>query len=295
MKTKGLNSRAAGALLGAMILFLAACGSSSKSSNGSDTSTSGVAKRPNVTFDAADYSFSGPSTVPAGYVDITLHNGGKEDHQAAIAKVDATTTIAEVQALVAGNDPLKNPDITFVGGPNNASAGQTVTATVHLTPGRYAMMCFIPAADGKAHAVHGMVKFFTVTDQQNTAPEPQASATATLNDFNFALPTPFPGTGTLKVVNGGSEVHEMIMSKLLPGKTLADARTFYVGGAQGKNPGPPPFTAVGGVVGVGPGQANWIDLHLTPGTYVFFCFFPDPKKGGLPHALEGMLTQATVS
>src|SRR5262249_1682650 len=158
-------------------------------------------------------------------------------------------------------NPLQIPGVTFVGGPNNASAGQTVTATVHLVPGRYAMMCFIPAPDGKAHALHGMVKLFTVTDQQNTAPEPQATATATLNDFNFALPTPFPGSGVLKVVNGGAQVHEMIISKLQTGKTLDDARAFYLAGALGKNPGPPPFTATGGVVGVGPGQANWIDLH----------------------------------
>src|SRR5919204_828519 len=95
MKASTRNSRAAATLLVVLTLVLAACGSSSKSSSG-DATTTTSATRPNVTFQAAEYGFGGPSTVPAGYVDITLHNTGKQDHQAAIAKVGASTTIAQV-------------------------------------------------------------------------------------------------------------------------------------------------------------------------------------------------------
>ena len=34
---------------------------------------------------------------------------------------------------------------------------------------------------------------------------------------------------------------------------------------------------------------------LTPGKYVMLCFFPDPAKNGLPHALEGMIKEITIS
>jgi hypothetical protein len=47
--------------------------------------------------------------------------------------------------------------------------------------------------------------------------------------------------------------------------------------------------------GLSPGQTNWLDLDVQPGNYIFVCFFPDLTKGGLPHALEGMVTVATVT
>ena len=37
-------------------------------------------------------------------------------------------------------------------------------------------------------------------------------------------------------------------------------------------------------------------MALTPGKYVLLCFFPDTSnKGGLPHALEGMIKEITIS
>ena len=45
----------------------------------------------------------------------------------------------------------------FVGGPNDAAPGKSTTVTVKLGPGLYAVMCFIPGADGKPHAAHGMI------------------------------------------------------------------------------------------------------------------------------------------
>jgi uncharacterized cupredoxin-like copper-binding protein len=41
--------------------------------------------------------------------------------------------------------------------------GRTGTFTTTLTPGRYAIVCFVPdAKDGKPHEMHGMVREFTV-------------------------------------------------------------------------------------------------------------------------------------
>jgi len=60
-------------------------------------------------------------------------------------------------------------------------------------------------------------------------------------------------------------------------------------------PGPPPATAAGGIVGLGPKQTMYQTMTLAPGHYVLACFFPDPTKGNIPHALEGMLKEITVS
>ena len=40
---------------------------------------------------------------------------------------------------------------------NDAAPGKSTTATVKLDPGLYAVTCFIPGADGKPHAAHGMI------------------------------------------------------------------------------------------------------------------------------------------
>jgi len=38
-----------------------------------------------------------------------------------------------------------------------------------------------------------------------------------------------------------------------------------------------------------PGRSMTVDYDLPAGQYVVMCFFPDPKMGGMPHALMGML------
>src|SRR5215472_6976217 len=79
-----------------VLLSLAACGSSSKSDTaGSGSSTTTPAKtRPHVTIDAFDYGFKLPAQMPAGWVDVTLHDSGKASHQIAFAKLGSTTLAA---------------------------------------------------------------------------------------------------------------------------------------------------------------------------------------------------------
>ena len=36
-------------------------------------------------------------------------------------------------------------------------------------------------------------------------------------------------------------------------------------------------------------------MALTPGNYVLICFFPDPTKDDLPHTLEGMVKEITIT
>jgi hypothetical protein len=84
----------------------------------------------------------------------------------------------------------------------------------------------------------------------------------------------------------------MVLLKLNPRKTLADAKRFLlVPPGTPPPPGPPPFSPVpgtGGITGLSPQQHAWLDMNLTPLSDVLFCFFPDPKKGNITHALEGM-------
>src|SRR5262249_31091335 len=156
--------------------------------------------------------------------------------------------------------------------------GSAGTVTVHLEPGRYAMFCYVPAPDGVSHAQHGMVKLFDVVDRGNTAPAPRPVATAVLENFDFNLPRPFPAHGDLKVVNRGTQAHERAMYKLAPGKTLDALKNYTLDALPGGAPtpaGPPPYADAAGVVGLSPGNVDYMPLDLSPGTYAFLCYFPD--------------------
>jgi uncharacterized cupredoxin-like copper-binding protein len=281
-------------------LVLAACGSSSKSS-GSDvtTTTAGIAKaRPKVTITARDFSFSAPAEIPAGYVDLTLDNQGKEDHQAQLVKL-GSATFDQFKAYAVKTDLSKVKTGTiFVGGPNNVAPGASVTATVKLEPGEYGIVCFIPSPkDGKAHVAKGMIGQLKVAETAASVDRaPVATSTIILGDFSFTVPKGFTGKGTIDVSNQGNQVHEAVLYKLAAGKTVKDATKFLLV-APGSPPpaGPPPFTPIGGTVGLSPQQHAWLALDLAPGNYLLMCFLPDPVKGGLPHAVEGMVRGFTIS
>jgi plastocyanin len=281
--------------IGAMLI--AGCGSSSKKSSGSSgaTTTTTAAARPKVTIEASEYAFVVPKSIPSGWVDVTLHNNGKEGHQIAFTKLGSMSFAAYKTAAGATNVKAFLDTSVFVGGPNNVDPGQSVTATVHLEPGEYGVACFIPAADGKPHAAHGMVADVTVaatSESTETAPTADAG-TITTSEFTFGVSSGFTGKGTVAFTNVGTQVHEAIVVKEKPGKTLAEIKNFFL--AQTPPPGPPPFDSAGGVVGIGHKATAYQQMNLTAGKYVLICFFPDPNKGGIPHVLEGMIKEFTVS
>jgi hypothetical protein len=278
-------------------LVLAGCGSSSKTADSPTTTatTPGPTAPAKVTVDAADFTFALPSQIPAGYDNVTIRNHGKEGHQIGFIKL-GSMTFADFKAAATTTDLNKMKGTTFLAGPNGADPGQSATAMVKLDPGDYAVACFIPAnADGKPHAAHGMiapVKVVKTAESYEVAPK--ADSTITLSEFKFGLPAGFTGKGLVDVSNIGKQVHELVIVKLNPGKTLNDAKGFFLTPPGTPPPaGPPPFTAIpdlGGITGLGAGQHAWLNMNLTPGNYVMLCFFPDTSdKAGLPHALKGMI------
>ena len=290
-----------GTIIGAAVamLTLAACGSSSKSSGAADTTTTVAVKtRPHVTIEAKDFAFTLPSQIPAGWVDVTIHDSGKVGHQIAFARL-GSVSFAAFKTAASATDVKALAGVQFVGGPNNVEPGGSVTATIHLEPGTYGVACFIPDdKDGKAHAAHGMVGQVNVAqtaDSVEDAPKADGGSIS-LSEFTFLPDASFTGTGTVAIKNVGTQVHEMIIVKEAPGKTLDEVKKFFLTPPGTPPPaGPPPFTSAGGIVGLGSHQTMYQTMALTPGKYVLLCFFPDPNKGDLPHALEGMLKEITIS
>ena len=89
-------------------------------------------------------------------------------------------------------------------------------------------------------------------DQLQAIPEsvsvdvaPVATSTIVLGDFSFTLPAGFTGKGVVDVSNQGTQVHELNLFKLAPGKTVKDATDFLLTQPGTPPPaGPPPFTEI---------------------------------------------------
>lgn len=244
-----------------------------------------------LTIQTTEFSFRAPDSVPAGWTRVTIRNIGGEDHQAQLARLNPGVTFAQLQAAAAKGDPAALLTlVTPVGGPNAVGPGQSATTIDNLSPGQYALICFVFSSDGIEHDAKGMIKLLTVTPRRgSSAAAPRASSTVSLGDFSFAFLSKFTAKGVVAVRNADLQSHEMAIYRLQRGKTVTDAKAFFATAPGTATSTKPPGTFVGGIAGIAPGATGYVDLNLGAGNYVAVCFFPDTAKNGLPHFLEGMI------
>ncbi|HET9708139.1 MAG TPA: hypothetical protein VFP39_07530 [Gemmatimonadales bacterium] len=247
-----------------------------------------------VAITAMDYSFTAPDTIPAGLVTVKLANAGKEAHQVVFLRIDSGKTLADVATLM--KDPnAKVPGwLAFPLGANGVVPGDSSNATTTLTPGHYALVCFLPSADGTPHVNKGMVRPLEVKASSGpAAAEPTADITITEKDYTWDISAPITaGTHTFRVENAGPQLHEVQIFQIAPGKSAKDLQAWLRGGMKGQ----PPAMPVGGFVGPmpGAGQHGFFTRTLAAGNYVFICFVPDAKDAQ-PHVMHGMMKEVTVS
>ena len=107
-----------------------------------------------------------------------------------------------------------------------------------------------------------------------------------VDGLEFRAPRQIPQRGRLAFQNLDDQVHMLGISKLAPGKTMADFRAWIEGGASGRPPVNFEVGANGGVID--PQQDVVFRYDLPRGRYVMVCFWPDPSMGGMPHVMMGM-------
>ena len=254
---------------------------------------SGVTRAPQpaeLTVVAKDFSYDLPAQLDAGLTRITFKNEGAEPHHAQFARIKDGVTQEQLMAALKKGPDAALPLVTMPGGPGVIDPGQSEAVTINLTPGRYIVLCFVPSADGVAHAAKGMVAMTEVVDKKAAAAAtPVADTVITLKDFAFDMPAEFKaGPQVWRVVNGGPQPHEIALIKLADGKTMDDVSAYM------QNPqGPPPFMDAGGMQGLDKGNTGYLSLDLQPGTYVALCHIPDPASGKA-HDELGMVKVFTV-
>lgn len=246
-----------------------------------------------LSIEAKDFAFSGPSSIAAGPTHIVVNNTGKEDHQAQLAKLADGTTFQDLTtALKAGDIPGALGKVQLVGGPTGITPGSTVATSANLDPGQYVFLCFVESADGIPHVAKGMISQLEVTGSASGGQVAAGDAQLGLQDFAFVgLTNLASGKHTVSVTNKGPQPHEATLVKLNPGTTVQQVTQAF---ASGQTPsGPPPWTGAGGVAGIAPGLTVSMDVDLQPGDYAFICFVPDATTGK-PHAALGMVAGLTV-
>lgn len=286
------------ALAGTFVFVVAACAPKDNATVAtSDSATPAAAPAANapttpniVTIHAKDFAYIGaPAQIPAGMTTFNLVNDGQSFHHIEIVRLDSGKTLANLEAELA--KPAAPPDwAVFQGGPNAPDPGHETNATLDLKPGNYAMLCLVDVPGGVPHFAKGMIRPFTVTAATApSAPAPVADMTISLSDYAFQLSTPLKsGDHTFAVKNTASQMHEVELLRLAPGKTVADLLSWL-----SKPAGPPPASAVGGV---SPFTTDtvYFNASITPGNYALICFVPDAKDGK-PHFTHGMTKTITVS
>lgn len=241
-----------------------------------------------VTLIATDHAFEGPDRIPAGVVRVRLVNNGKEMHHAQLMRLKGGKTIDDFAAAMASGAPLDF--VSWVGGPSMAAPGMAASATLSLRPGTYYWLCFVASpANGTPHLEQGMIRPMVV-EEGPSGELPEASNLLILSDYDFKFAQPLtPGRHTIRVRNHAAQPHEIVLVKLMPGKTLDDLMAWVEAGEQG----PPPAVPVGGMQAVDQGVVANFDLELEAGEYGALCFVPDVKDGR-PHLAHGMIKQFRI-
>jgi hypothetical protein len=161
---------------------------------------------------------------------------------------------------------------------------------MNLAPGSYAMLCFVPDAEGVPHFALAMATSLTVTEATGPlAAEPDSDLTIDMTNFGYNLSAPISaGTRTIRVTNSGPQDHEVFLVQLAPGATAMDFLAAFEPGAQG-----PPGLPLGGLQAIANGGSGFFTVDFTPGNYALICFVEDVETGA-PHAVLGMIEEFAV-
>lgn len=81
--------------------------------------------------------------------------------------------------------------------------------------------------------------------------------------------------------------HFVLLQQVQEGTTVDQVMEYFQSGDEGPPPWAlPSFLDTGSI---SPGRSMTVNYDLPAGQYAVLCFFPDPKMGGMPHALMGMI------
>lgn len=243
-----------------------------------------------ITISASHPSF--PRHLRAGLLALRVIGDGADDFAAGVSRANSGVSLSQIEAASAHATSLKGflqltRLVTFLGG-TAVPPGGAATAILDLRrPGQYGLHLL----QGDQGA--GQDLLFAVTPAGGPpASPPHADVAVTLAGRRIVgIPrTLRAGATTFQLTNRDPWVHSLLVFRLAAGKTVRDV----IAALADKRDAPWMHDA-GDMNLLSPHQATWLTDTLRPGTYVAYCFLPDPTHGGEPFVAEGMITSFTVA
>jgi len=232
---------------------------------------------------ASDYSYQAPAVFPAGNVRVRLVNVGQHPHHLVLSRMNDTLSLQQFFNDVLSPHP--HGGYHDVGGPNMVAPGDSAEVWLTLTPGHYALSCWVFSRSGKPHIAKGMFGEVVLQSGPTSPGEiPPGSWQVEAREYRLDGPdTVEAGPVRLTFVNMGKQEHDVQLVRLPPFGSLTAVTKWADAGMEGPVPG----TLTGGASGIEPGMRVSVPLQLRRGRYALFCFVPD-EHDGKPHYTHGM-------
>jgi hypothetical protein len=265
------------------------------------TAPAGAAASNTLTVKASEYTYVLKGKPKGGWVQINFVNAGVEQHMMVVFKLKPGTTNKQFEQALMSNDDsalgavadLSGGDPTLGGTPALLGAGEKTTTLTKMPAGTYGLACFVPAPDGRPHAMHGMAKVVKVKGRSSVKPPKDGVHDVTLSDTTITVPSGnAPKHVTLKVTNEGTTPHSFDIVRLADGKTLDEVKTYYdTFFSTGALPeGDPPGVLVGGVESVPSGGTSYVEWSLPAGSYAYVSTDGDAPNDDYAKGLHGTFT-----
>jgi hypothetical protein len=253
--------------------------------NASPATVTSRAAMPHVkaTLTKKTITLKGAKGLSPGRVELSVKGKGIVEIAMFAKGYDAADFVKDVTAFGAKNDvkALKHAlaRTQILGGFSGGGSGTIVLPKA----GSYT-----PFSLGERGVVVGDP--FVVSGKARSTKAPKTDGTIIgTNGPAWAGSEHFPAKGSLLFKNKRSTgvPHFIALQQVVEGTTTDQVLEFLQSGDEGAPPwGLPAGMETGSI---SPGHDMTVDYDLPPGQYVVMCFFPDPKMGGMPHALMGML------
>jgi plastocyanin len=270
--------------LGVTAAGVAACGDDDKDSKEASKPTTLA-----VSVDQAG-KVTSPKTIEGGVVTLRYTNNAKTPYSLQMVRVTGDKTAADVLKIVNSESAPIPTWLTDGGGIGSVKPGATGTTTQELPAGKWFL---IPGTDDEEKAPKPQTPELEVTGGESGGALPKTDAKISAFEYGFNTSGLKSGNNTVEFANNGKQLHHVVALPMVPGKTLAQAKTFLTSeNAKGQ----PPVDFENGVetTVIDGGQKQVVTLNLKSGKYALVCFITD-RSGGAPHVNKGMIAEATVS
>ncbi len=270
-------------------LAIVACGSSKSSSSAKHPAALNLS----IADSGKTATFTAPSTVQGGLLQVSLKNAGTMPHSAQFVRVEDGHSTAEAYKIINSNSDKTPAWMRAAGGVSTTPPGQTNSATLDLPAGKYLLT---EVGGPQSQAAPAQRELSVTGGTAGSLPGTSATVTASApakDKYKWQISGLHAGHNVVTFKSQGDEALHLIGAiRIKPGQnpSLSAIEKSFASNAP---PGFADLTSYDSSAVLDGGKSQVTTLDLKPGTYVFFCPLTD-RDGGKSHIAEGLLQKYTV-